>query len=111
MTSNNNMSYPWTPGIPVTKVILKGVTFLPADSFNYTRINSHHVIKPDGTVASINPDATGEWNTGVKLVKGQRYETLEIPFPTGGKILSSVIGGPINTGSSCLMTIEGLEVY
>ncbi len=111
LTSNGNMSYPWTPGIPVSKITLKGVTFLTAGSFNYSRINSHHTIKPDGTVVSVNLNGTGEWNTGVKLVKGQRYASLDIPFPTGGVTLTSVIGGPLGTGSSCLMTIEGMEVY
>lgn len=109
ITTNNNTSYPWTFGT-ISKLVLKGVTFSISDSFNYTRITSHFVIKPDGSVVfSLN---NIEHPTGVVLAKGQKYASIELPVPAvGANSTTSILGGPINTGSSCLMTLESMEVY
>lgn len=109
ITTNANTSYPWAFGT-ISKIVLKGVTFLSTDSFFYTRINSNLVIKPDASVTFLLNGS--DYPTGVVLVKGQRYESLEIIIPTAGiNAITTILGGPLSTGSSCQMTLEGMEIY
>ena len=109
MTTNNLTCYPWTLG-SMSKLVLKGVTFLSEDSFNYTRINSNFVILPNGSII-FGLDGV-DYQTGVSVAKGQRYDSLELIVPTAGiNAVTTLLGGPIGTGSSCKMTLEALEVY
>ena len=94
----------------MSKLVLKGVTFLSEDSFNYTRINSNFVILPNGSII-FGLDGV-DYQTGVSVAKGQRYDSLELIVPTAGiNAVTTLLGGPIGTGSSCKMTLEALEVY
>lgn len=109
MTTNNLTCYPWALG-SMSKLVLKGVTFLSEDSFNYTRINSNFVILPNGSII-FGLDGV-DYQTGVSVAKGQRYDSLELIVPTAGiNAVTTLLGGPIGTGSSCKMTLEALEVY
>lgn len=104
ITTNNNTHYPWRAG-SASRVVFKGITFKSAPAANvWPRITAEHVIQPDGKILH------GNTFTGITIQKDVRYATLELPCPEGGK-LTSVIGGPLNTGSTVTMTIESMEVY
>ena len=98
---NGNTSYPWASG-RASKVVFFGITV--QGPFNYQRITANHKVAPDGKVLH------GETFTGVTIQPGVKVARLELPCPEAG-LLTTVIGGALNSGAAAVMTVESMEVY
>ncbi len=103
-TTVSNTSFGWSGG-SVSKVEVLGVTLTEAP--NWTHITGNHLVDKDGRV--LYRLAGKDTDTGIRVVKGVRYEKLVLPCP-GGQ-LTGVLGGAVGTGSTQAMTVEGLDVY
>jgi hypothetical protein len=83
-------------------VVFFGITV--QGPFNYQRITANHKVAPDGKVLH------GETFTGVTIQPGVKVGRLELPCPEAG-LLTTVIGGALNSGAAAVMTVESMEVY
>jgi len=102
--TTNNTCFGWPTGA-ASAVVLLGVTI--TGPFAYQAITPNHVIYPNGMVYY--RSAGVDTATGVTVTSGTKVARLSLPCPGG--VLTGVLGGAINTGSTAVMSIEGMEVY